>query len=152
MSDLTIDVRSPVETASGGDWLTLFREALSARLDGDATLQALLGGPDRVFHRMVKKVIEPRTVTYFDLWERIDFTVPLMRGTVQIDVWDTRMDRAQQMAAQIDRLLDGRPFGVIGRANVAFLGLSRASDEAALEGEISRTMREYSTAVYNLGS
>lgn len=136
--------------------LTALREALVKRLRTDATLTALLGGSGasgtRIYRRLRKAKMEPRTITYLDFGVRPDWAVPLRDRTVQIDVWDTDPVRAAEIADRVETLLDGQPFGVLpnGEMSVQYLGLTRDGDVVADDGDLFRATSEYRVLAYRL--
>src|SRR5262245_14962524 len=84
--------------------LQAIRAAILAQLTGDAELVSLLsGGP--IGYRPRQEPPTFPSVTYFDfgVW---DAMLPVTRRTVQIDIWDTNLNRAEIIAERIRTLLD----------------------------------------------
>ena len=134
------------------------RQTIVKRLRDDAALAALLGGPNRIFHRMRKQPMEARSVSYFDFGRKPDRTVPLRDRTFQLDVWDTSPERAANVADRIEAVLDpegkgrGAAFGVVGggTANIVYIGLIRDSDVVADDGDLVKATLEYQVLAYKL--
>ena len=129
------------------------RQAIVKVLRDDSQLTTLLGGANRIYHRMRKRPPEARQVTYFDFGVRPDPTVPLRDRTFQIDVWDTVPERAANVADRIEALLDNKPMGTVGEgaARVVYLQLVSDNDVVADEGDLVRAILEFRVLAYKQG-
>jgi len=134
------------------------RQAIVKRLRDDSALTTLLGGSNRIFHRMRKQPMEARSVSYFDFGRKPDHTVPLRDRTFQLDVWDTSPERAANIADRIEAIMDpegkgrGSALGIVGggTANVVYIGLISDSDVVADDGDLVRATLEYRVLAYKL--
>lgn len=128
------------------------RQAIVKKLRDDTELTTLLGGANRIYHRARKQPVAARTVTYSDFGTRPDPTVPLRDRTFRIDVWDTSPERAANVAARIEDVLDGQAPGFLpdDTANVVYMGLVRDSDVVADDGDLVRATVEFRVIAYKL--
>src|SRR5262245_1390672 len=110
----TVDGQSgPADLVQEQSPLLAIRAAVLAQLQADAELAALLYGPTgrdledpvRIGYRPRQiPVLEP-SVTFFDFgaWDPV---LPVPRLSLHIDVWDTDLDHAEEIAERIRTLLD----------------------------------------------
>lgn len=139
-------------SGSKTDDLIGIREALEARLRQDPDLLALLGGAERIYHRMRKAAVEAREVTYFDIGSVPTPGSPLRTFIFEIDVWDTDPERAEAAAARIEALLDDKPWGFLPGtwANVAMMQITRDSGVMADDGDLVRSILQFTVHSFDL--
>lgn len=134
--------------------VSIYRKIIRAILVGDATILALLGGKPNVFYLRSRDLQVPTTestITYFDVGDRPDVTVPLHDRTLQIDIWTQDVETADSLAARIRALLDGKPPLVpSGEWNVAFLYFVGEREAPLEEGDIVNKTLEFRMAAYEL--
>lgn len=134
------------------------RQAVVKRLRDDTALSTLLGGSNRIFHRLRKQPMEARSVSYFDFGVKPDWTVPLRDRRFQLDVWDTSPERAANVADRVEAVLDpegkgrGGALGIVGEgtANVVHIGLVEDGDVVEDDGDLVRVTLEYRVLAYKL--
>jgi hypothetical protein len=146
----------PIESGEVTPLLTAIRIAVVERLESDPVLLELIGGSDRIFYRPRRTEFEPPALTYFDFGAEVDPLVPMTDRTMQIDVWETDLDRAERIALRVRRLLDlGRGGGVAtplvlegteGRVANLFLTADR---DGPVDGDFVRKSLDFRVMAYD---
>lgn len=146
----------PVESGEVVPLLTAIRTALVGRLAADAPLTELLGGSDRIFYRPRRSTFTPPELTYFDFGGAPDPLVPVWDRTVQIDIWETDLDRAERIATRIRGCLDlGRrggtatPFVLDGTAGRVATVLLTGDREASVDEDVVRKSLDFRILAYD---
>lgn len=126
------------------------RAAFAQRMATDLTLVTLLGGA-RVYYRPMKKEVEVPSVTYFDFGMRPDNRVPLIDRTVQVDIWETQVLRAEKISDRVQRLFDLQPLPLPTlEARVDFVRLTADRDEVLDDGRVVRKSLDFRVLAYAL--
>jgi len=122
--------------------LHAIRAAILAQLTGDPTLVDLLSGGPIGYRPRQEPPMFP-SVTFFDFgaWD----LVPVTRRTVQVDIWDTNLNRAELIAERIRTLLDfnqartaGLPPAQVpdgGPARIDYFGIDGDDNDLMAESE-----------------
>jgi hypothetical protein len=142
----------PIATAAGGTVAVVlrWRAAVLAQLRSDAVLVARLGAAERIMRRPRRLGPARPLVTYFDFGTRPDPTVPLLDRSLQVDVWAVEEAEAQQIGAEVARVLHNRPVSVPGTLRGVYAQLIADRDEVDAEGNQARVVQEYRMLAYDL--
>lgn len=138
------------------------RKAIVAKLNTDVELADLMGGTVTVLYRPTRQAIALPRIIMFDTGIKGDNIVPLFDRNHQIEIWDTDLDRAEEIAHRITSLLDHQPLPLFDdvlipsyipgdTGQVAFLNLVNDSDVPSEDGDLVRKLLQFRLLVYSYG-
>jgi len=110
--------------------VTDIREAVRAKLSGDATLTGMLGSGDRIFYQQVRDDQVVPVVLFSDTGTRPDPLVPLHERALRVTCKHTTFEAAEGILERIRVLLHGKPLTIPG-TGWRFMGCYVGADDEA---------------------